>query len=48
MRVKRAGWAQNPRSDDEFDKDLWRDGADGARLREQWAQLVAYVSQLDE
>ena len=48
MRVKRAGWAQNPRSDDEFDKDLWRDGADGARLRDQWAQLGAYVSQLDE
>lgn len=47
MRVKRAGWAENPRSDDEFDKDLWRDGADGDRLREQWAQLVAYVSRLD-
>jgi len=48
MRVKRVGWAQSPRSDDEFDKDLWRDGADGARLRDQWAQLAAYLSQLDE
>lgn len=48
MRVKRVGWAQNPRADDEFDKDLWRDGADGARLREQWAQLGAYLSRLDE
>ncbi len=48
MRVSGWGWATNPRSDDEFDKDLWRDGADGAWLRDQWAQLGAYVSQLDE
>ncbi|MEO7733455.1 MAG: phosphoribosylaminoimidazolesuccinocarboxamide synthase [Kofleriaceae bacterium] len=48
MRVKRMGWARNPRSDDEFDKDLWRDGADGERLRDQWARLGAYLSQLDD
>lgn len=48
MRVKRAGWADAPRSADEFDKDLWRDGADAARILDQWAQLAAYVSQLDD
>ena len=32
MRVKRAGWGADPRPDDEFDKDLWRSGADPERL----------------
>lgn len=48
MRVKRAGWGADPRPDDEFDKDLWRSGADPERLRAQWSRLRTYVSQLDD
>jgi phosphoribosylaminoimidazole-succinocarboxamide synthase len=39
MRIKRADWPANPEPAAEFDKDLWRDGHDGARLLAQWTNL---------
>lgn len=48
MRVKNAGWAADPRPMNEFDKDLWRRGADAALLESQWITLYERLKQLDQ
>jgi phosphoribosylaminoimidazole-succinocarboxamide synthase len=48
MRVKGAGWRAHPRPIDEFDKDLWRHGADDAQITEQWNTLRARLERLEE
>lgn len=39
MRVKSAGWADDPSAANEFDKDLWRRGEDDAVITRQWRTL---------
>lgn len=41
MRVKRVGWTDAPQRGDEFDKDLWRQGAEDEVLMAQWGELRA-------
>ena len=48
MRIKRASWSKNPEQTAEFDKDLWRDGADPALLIKQWTALKVQLEQLNE
>ncbi|MEJ7729021.1 MAG: phosphoribosylaminoimidazolesuccinocarboxamide synthase [Polyangiaceae bacterium] len=39
MRIKLNGWTEGNEPRQEFDKDLWRNSANAALLREQWAAL---------
>lgn len=48
MRVKSTGWASDPRLTNEFDKDLWRNGADEALLTSQWSALSEQLKELEQ
>ena len=47
MRIKSAGWANDPQAANEFDKDLWRRGTDTALLAHQWRILAAQLLQVE-
>jgi phosphoribosylaminoimidazole-succinocarboxamide synthase len=46
MRVKNTDWSHDPRPTNEFDKDLWRRGADEALIERQWSTLYERLRQV--
>ncbi len=48
MRVKNTVWSVDPRPTNEFDKDLWRRGAEAALLQSQWCTLYERLKATQE
>jgi phosphoribosylaminoimidazole-succinocarboxamide synthase len=48
MRVKNTHWSADPGPTNEFDKDLWRRGADDALLQSQWCTLYERLKATQE